>query len=94
VKRLLASIALIPLVACAPTPEQVADRCEREVRSTTAVSGEFGMGYASGRGFVNTSKIGISAGVNLGGARDPRMAYEDCVRARSGQGPVRPLGTS
>lgn len=92
--RLLVPAALLALAACAPTPEQVADRCEREVRSTTAVAGEFGMGYASGRGFVNTSKIGITAGVNLGGARDPRVAYEDCVRTRSGQGPVRPLGAS
>lgn len=93
-RRLLVPAALVAVAACAPTPEQVADRCEREARSTTAVSGEFGMGYASGRGFVNTSKVGITAGVNLGGTRDPRMAYEDCVRARSGQGPVRPFGAS
>ena len=81
--------------ACAGTPEQVAARCEREVASTsTAVSGEFTMGYASDRGFVGDSDIALSAGVNLGGGRDPRVAYEECVRARTGQGPVRPYGAS
>ena len=91
----LAVPALLALAACTASPEQVAARCEREVASsTTAVSGEFTMGYASGRGFVNDSDIAISAGVNLGSARDPRIAYEECVRARTGQGPVRPYGAS
>jgi hypothetical protein len=91
VNRIWVPALLLALAACAPTPEQVADRCESEVRRTTGLSGTFGMGYASGRGFVNESKVGISAGVTLGGARDPRTAYEDCVRQRSGQGPVRPF---
>lgn len=92
-----ASGALLALAACAASPEQVAARCEREVRSastSTSVSGEFAMGYASDRGFVSDSDIALSAGVTLGSARDPRIAYEDCVRARTGQGPVRPYGAS
>ena len=93
-RLLAASAALLALAACAPSPQQVADRCEREVRSTTAVSGELNMGYASDRGFVSGQKIALTAGVNLGGARDPRLAYEECVRERSGQGPVRPFGAS
>lgn len=90
-RRVLALAGLVLLAACAPTPEQVADRCESDVRRTTGLTGTFGMGYASGRGFVNESEVGISAGVTLGGAPDPRTAFEDCVRRRSGQGPVRPF---
>jgi hypothetical protein len=94
VRAVLALPALLALAACAASPEQVAARCEREVASSTTVSGEFTMGYASGRGFVNDSDVALSAGVNLGGARDPCVSYEECVRARTGQGPVRPFGTS
>jgi hypothetical protein len=101
-----ATLALLALCAC-ETPAQVAARCERDVRTsgTTAISGEFTMGVASGRGgdarFVTDSDIAVAAGVNLGGgardprpAHDPRTAYEDCVRASTGQGPVRPFGAS
>ena len=88
------SAAFLLLAACAQSPQQVADRCEREVRSTTTVAGELTMGYASDRGFVSGQEVALTAGVNLGGARDPRVAYEECVRARSGQGPVRPFGAS
>ena len=91
----LAIPALLALAACTASPEQVAARCEREVASSSVgVSGEFAMGYASDRGFVSDSDIALSAGVNLGGGRDPRIAYEECVRARTGQGPVRPYGVS
>ena len=95
-RSVLASGALLALAACTATPEQVAARCEREVAPSTStpIGGEFVMGYASDRGFVSDSDIAISAGVNLGGGRDPRQAYEDCVRARTGQGPVRPYGAS
>ena len=85
------SAALLVLAACAPSPQQAADQCEREVRSTTAVSGRVEMGYASDRGFVSGQELALSAGVDLGGTRDPRASYEDCVRARTGQGPVRPF---
>ena len=91
----LPPLALLALAACAATPELVAARCEREAASTTVgVGGEFALGYASDRGFVNDSALALSAGVNLGSPRDPRVAYEDCVRERTGQGPVRPYGTS
>jgi hypothetical protein len=97
VRAAVASCAAFALVACTASPEQAALRCEREVRSastSTSVSGEFAMGYASDRGFVSDSDIALSAGVDLGSGRDPRAAYEDCVRARTGQGPVRPYGAS
>jgi hypothetical protein len=95
VRAALASCALLALAGCATSAEQAALLCERDVGSTrVGVSGELSMGYASGRGFVNDSDVALSAGVNLGSARDPRIAYEDCVRERTGQGPVRPLGTS
>ena len=94
-KQALPALALLALSACAATPEQVAARCEREAASTTVgFGGEFALGYASDRGFVNDSAVALSAGVNLGGGRDPRLAYEDCVRERTGQGPVRPFGAS
>ena len=89
------SLALLALASCAASPEQVAARCEREAASSTVgVSGEFQLGYASDRGFVNDSAVALSAGVNLGSPRDPRVVYEECVRARTGQGPVRPYGAS
>jgi hypothetical protein len=97
VKAALPALALLALAACAATPEQVAARCEREAASSTTVGvgGEFALGYASDRGFVNDSSLALSAGVNLGSSpRDPRVAYEDCVRERTGQGPVRPFGAS
>ena len=88
-------LALLALAACAATPEQVAARCEREAASSNVgVSGEFALGYSSDRGFVNDSYIALTAGVNLGSPRDPRVVYEECVRARTGQGPVRPYGVS
>ena len=94
-KAALPPLALLALVACAATPEQVADRCEREAASTSVgLAGEFALGYASGRGFVNDSSVALSAGVTLGSPRDPRDIYEACVRARTGQGPVRPFGVS
>jgi hypothetical protein len=95
-----ATLALLALSACA-TPEQVAARCERDVRasSSTTVGGEFAMGvgsdFNSDARFVTDADIALSAGVNLrGGAADPRFAYEQCVRERTGQGPVRPYGVS
>jgi hypothetical protein len=95
VKAALPALALLALAACTASPEQVAARCERDVASSSVgVSGEFAMGYASDRGFVSDSDIALSAGVNLGSPRDPRLAYEDCVRERTGQGPVRPYGAS
>jgi hypothetical protein len=94
------TLALLAVGACA-TPEQVAARCERDVRasSSTSVAGEFtmgvGSGYGSGTRFVSDADVALSAGVNLGGGGgDPRYAYEQCVRARTGQGPVRPYGVS
>jgi hypothetical protein len=94
------TLALVAVGACA-TPEQVAARCERDVRasSSTSVAGEFAMGvgsdYGSNTRFVSDADIALSAGVNLGGgAADPRFAYEQCVRERTGQGPVRPYGVS
>jgi hypothetical protein len=95
-----ATLALLALSACA-TPEQVAARCERDVRasSSTTVGGEFAMGvgsdYGSNTRFVSDADIALSAGVNLGGGpADPRYAYEECVRERTGQGPVRPYGVA
>jgi hypothetical protein len=95
------AIACLASAACTATPEQVAARCERDARASTStsVAGEFAMGVASGFNsnprFVSDADLALSAGVNLGGgAGDPRFAYEQCVRERTGQGPVRPYGVS
>jgi hypothetical protein len=54
-----------------------------------------GSDFNSNTRFVSDADIALSAGVNLGGsAADPRFAYEQCVRERTGQGPVRPYGVS
>ncbi len=92
----LVPLALLVAAACTATPEQIAARCERDAAAatSTSLSGEFAMGYADGRGFVTDSDVAISAGVNVGGARNPRFVYEECVRSRTGQGPVRPYGAS
>jgi hypothetical protein len=99
VRAALVSLACLASAACTATPEQVAARCEREAQASTSVAGEFSMGVASGFNsnprFVSDADLALSAGVNLGGgAGDPRFAYEQCVRERTGQGPVRPYGVS
>ena len=84
-------LALVCLTfACAPiSPERAADLCEDRARAATGPTGYLRVGVDS-RG---KSRTGVSIGVStdfLTGA-DPQVVYEDCVRQRTGQGPIRPL---
>ena len=81
---------LIVFTACAPmSPERAADFCEDRARAATGPTGSVGVGVNS-KGKVRT---GIAIGVStdfLAGA-DPFVVYEECVRDKTGQGPIRPL---
>lgn len=78
------------LAACGPmSPERAADLCEDRARAATGPTGEVGIGI-NNRGETRGSvEIGITSDYIRG--RDPYVVYEECVRARTGQGPIRPL---
>lgn len=80
----------IALPACGPmSPERAADYCEGRARAATGPTGQVLVGVGS-RGKVRTGlEIGVSSDF-LRGA-DPQVVYEDCVRQKTGQGPIRPL---
>ena len=82
--------ALIVLSACGPyPPERAADQCEERARAATGPTGSFGIGVNSERGGVVNGNITITSDFITG--RDPYEVYESCVRAKTGQGPIRPL---
>ena len=78
------------LVACGPfSPELAADQCEEEDRKAAGPTGEIGIGVNSDGRVSNSIEIGISSDFLFG--KDPQRVYEDCVRRKTGQGPIRPL---
>jgi len=78
------------LAACAPlSPERVADLCEDRARAATGPTGSVQIGVGSGGNVRTGLAIGVSTDF-LKGA-DPYVVYEDCVRQKTGQGPIRPL---
>lgn len=77
------------LAACGPmSPELAADLCEERARGAVGPTGEVFLGV-SNRGPVAGGEISISSDWLTG--RDPQVIYEQCVYARTGQGPIRPL---
>ncbi|MGR3511219.1 MAG: hypothetical protein ACU0GG_00535 [Paracoccaceae bacterium] len=77
------------LAACGPiSPERAADMCEERARAATGPTGEIGIGIGTDgpRGNV---EIGVTSDFLRG--RDPYIVYEECVRQKTGQGPIRPL---
>lgn len=78
------------LAACGPvSPELAARQCEERANAAVAPTGEVGIGI-NNRGKVSTGiKVGVTSDY-LRGA-DPYQVYEDCVRQKTGQGPIRPL---
>lgn len=85
--------ATVPLAlllsACGPvSPERAADMCEERARAATGPTGEVGIGVGSDGGIANL-EIGITSDFIRG--RDPYILYEECVREKTGQGPIRPL---
>lgn len=82
--------ALLLLTACAPmSPERAADVCEERARAAAGPTGEVGIGISSGGDVSPRIKIGVTSDFLRG--RDPYLVYENCVREKTGQGPIRPL---
>jgi hypothetical protein len=82
-------LAGLALAACGPmSPERAADVCEDRARAATGPTGEIGIGIGSNGpgGYV---EVGITSDYIQG--RDPYILYDQCVRQKSGQGPIRPL---
>ena len=87
--RFLALSGLLLLAACGPvSPERAADMCEDRARAATGPTGEIGVGVGS-NGASGRVEIGITSDFIRG--RDPYIVYEECVRQKTGQGPIRPL---
>ncbi len=85
------SLALLAtLAACGPiSPELAADQCEAEARKAAGPTGEIGIGINSDGRVTNSISIGISSDALFG--KDPQAVYENCVRRKTGEGPIRPL---
>lgn len=62
--------------------------CEERARAATGPTGEIGIGIGS-EGAQGGFEIGVTSDYIRG--RDPYILYEDCVREKTGQGPIRPL---
>lgn len=83
---------LIPilLAACGPiSPERAADICEDRARAATGPTGEIGVGFNNKGETKAKLELGITSDYLRG--RDPQRVYEECVRQKTGQGPIRPL---
>lgn len=90
--RIAAILALLALAACAPiSPERAADECEERARAARGATGSVGVGVNSERGAIMTSDITININSDFLTGRDPYEVYDSCVRAKTGQGPIRPL---
>ena len=82
--------SLLILTACGPmSPERAAEFCEERARAAAGPTGHVGIAV-NNKGTTRTSaSIGVTSDYLLG--KDPYRVYEDCVRQKSGQGPIRPL---
>lgn len=91
-RRLIAPalLATALLAACGPvSPELAARQCEDRANAAAGPTGEVGIGI-NNRGKVSTGiEIGVTSDFIRG--RDPQAVYEDCVIAKTGQPPIRPL---
>lgn len=88
--RRVAILGALLLAACGPmSPERAADLCEDRARAAAGPTGEIGIGI-NNRGETRGSvEIGVTSDYIRG--RDPYIVYEECVRQKTGQGPIRPL---
>ncbi|MEO9823095.1 MAG: hypothetical protein ABJF50_01595 [Paracoccaceae bacterium] len=82
-------LGCLMLGACGPmSPDRAADVCEDRARAAQGPTGEIGVGVGSG-GTSGSFEIGVTSDYLQG--RDPYQVYENCVRQKTGQGPIRPL---
>lgn len=86
--RILISAPLI-LAACAPlSPEAAYRACAARAQAAAGPQGAAEIGVGSG---------GVSTGLSLSVTSDylrgrgPQDVYDACIRARTGEGPTRPL---
>jgi hypothetical protein len=88
--RRAALLVALTLTACGPvSPERAADMCEDRANAAAGPTGEVGIGI-NNSGKVSTGfEVGITSDYIRG--RDPHAVYEECVRQKTGQGPIRPL---
>ena len=63
--------------------------CEERARAATGPTGEVGVGINSDGKVRGAFEVGITSDYLYG--RDPYEVYDQCVRQKSGQGPIRPL---
>ena len=86
----IASLLALVLSACGPmSPEAAARHCEERARAATGPTGSVGIGITNTGKTRAKASIGVTSDFLLG--KDPYQVYEDCVRRKSGQGPIRPL---
>ena len=84
-----ASICLLTLASCGPvSPERAAKMCEERARAATGPTGEIGVGVGN-QGATGRFEVGVTSDYIQ--SRDPFIVYEECVRQKTGQGPIRPL---
>ena len=78
------------MAACGPmSPERAADVCEERANAAVAPTGRFGVGVTNKGKVATDIEIGVTTDY-LRGA-DPYQVYDECVRQKTGQGPIRPL---
>ena len=83
-------LATVTLAACGPiSPERAAEQCEERARAATGPTGEVRFGVNSDGETSAGLEIGVTTDF-LRGA-DPFVVYDQCVRQKTGQGPIRPL---
>lgn len=81
---------LVFLAACGPvSPERAALMCEERARAATGPTGEVGIGINNKGETRSRVEVGVTSDYIRG--RDPYVVYEECVRQKTGQGPIRPL---
>jgi len=77
------------LAACGPvSPRRAAEQCEERARAAQGVQGRVGVGIGS-RGVSSDLELSVTSDALRG--RAPYVVYDQCVRAKTGQGPIRPL---
>ena len=88
---LIVPLSLMTLLAACGSisPERAADICEERARAATGPTGFVGVGISSDGDTRAKASIGISSDYIQG--RDPYIVYDECVRQKTGQGPIRPL---
>lgn len=88
--RIFCLAPLIALAACGPmSPERAAEYCEDRARAATGPTGHVGISISNTGTTRTSASVGVTSDYLLG--KDPYRVYEDCVRRKSGQGPIRPL---